>query len=179
MTYIVLALKSEAQAFVDAFKLQKSKLSTFTTFSNSNIFLIISGVGVEHARMATQTLINHFDISDDDIFVNFGVCGGSKRFSIGEFVTISSVVYKEQTYILSQEGFTLTCKDEACEELGCYELVDMESYGFYDAVVHNPAIKKALILKVVSDHFEPHTLTKDMVKSLLFAKIGRLLTTLH
>jgi len=44
----------------------------------------------------------------------------------------------------------------------------MESYGFYDAVVHNPAIKRFHIFKVVSDHCEPKKVTKEKTKSLLF-----------
>jgi hypothetical protein len=49
-----------------------------------------------------------------------------------------------------------------------YELADMESYGFYDAVIHNPAIKSFHIFKVVSDHFEPQKVSKKQTKSLLF-----------
>ena len=44
----------------------------------------------------------------------------------------------------------------------------MESFGFYDAVIHSPAIKNYHILKVVSDHFEPQTITKELTKSLIF-----------
>jgi len=67
MIYIVTALKPEAQAFVDYYKLQKKRLGAFTIFHNEHISLIVSGLGVINARVATQTLINHFDISDDDI----------------------------------------------------------------------------------------------------------------
>ena len=47
----------------------------------------------------------------------------------------------------------------------------MEAYGFYDAVVHNPAIRNAYIFKVVSDHFEPKLITKEKTKALIFDKI--------
>ena len=69
MIYLVIALKPEAQAFVDKYKLTKSKLGAFTLFSNENMKLIVSGMGIENARIATQTLINNFDISDDDIYI--------------------------------------------------------------------------------------------------------------
>jgi purine-nucleoside phosphorylase len=174
MTYIVLALKSEAQAFVDAFTLKKSKLSTFTTFSNQNFYIIISGVGVSHAREATQTLLNHFDITDDDMFINFGVCGAKPTFSIGSFLEIGTILYNDIPYPLQKEGITLTCVEESCDKNGLHVSVDMESFGFYDAVIHNPAIKHYHIYKVVSDHFQPHTLTKDGVKSLLAKHINTL-----
>ena len=175
MIYIVLALKSEAQAFVDALKLKKSKLSTFTFFYNDTFSILVSGVGVQHARLATQTLINHCDIYDTDIFLNIGVCAAQPTYAIGSLLEVASLEYKTQHFYLHTTGVTLTCLDEACSDANVYEAVDMESFGFYDAVVHNPAIQHFSIFKVVSDHFQPHTLTKDGVKSLLFQKIDAIL----
>ena len=176
MTYIVLALKSEAQAFVDAFKLKKSKLSQFTFFSNEQFRLIVSGVGVTNATMATQTLCNHFDIDKDDTFYNVGVCGAHSHYPIGSLLRVGTLHYHNHSYKLSEEGITLTCLDEPCATHNKYEAVDMESYGFYDAVIHNPAIQNYAVFKVVSDHYQPHTLTKDMVKSLLFQNIDAILS---
>ena len=176
MLYIVVALKSEAQAFVDTFKLQKSKLGNHLFFNHKDFKLIVSGVGSHNSRQATQTLLNHFDIEHNDIFINFGVCGA--KHPIGSFVLAQTLCYQEQCYPLpptnTQEDctlVTLTCLDEGCNTQGVYETVDMESFGFYDAVVHNPAIKQFYIFKVVSDNFQPHTLTKEGVKQLLFQKI--------
>ncbi|ADN10060.1 hypothetical protein [Sulfurimonas autotrophica] len=167
MLYIVTALKPEAQAFVDKYRLKKNKLQNYTLFQNKNIKLIISGIGVSNARLATQTLINNFDITDDDIYLNVGICAAPKSHSIGELIEVGEIIYKDTSYLLGADKQTLTCKDEevASEQA---TIVDMESYGFYDAVFHNPAIKKFHILKVVSDHFEPKKVTKEGTKSLLF-----------
>jgi purine-nucleoside phosphorylase len=170
MTYIVTALKPEAQAFVDYYKLKKSKLNNYTLFENQNIKLIISGMGVENARLATQTLINHFDITDDDTYINAGICAGSRDYELGELVECGGVAYQEIVYRFQDDLPLIVCVDEAQSE-ALYKLTDMESFGFYDAVVHNPAIKKFHILKVVSDHFEPKKVTKELAKSLLFAKM--------
>ncbi len=167
MHYIVTALKPEAQAFVDHYKLKKSKLNNFTIFSNNNITLIISGIGVEKARLATQTLINNFDITDEDIYFNVGICAAAHNYAIGELIECGGVIYEELEYIFNSDKPLIYCaKDEANSAI--YPLVDMESYGFYDAVVHNPAIKKFHIIKVVSDHFEPEKVAKEETKSLLF-----------
>jgi len=167
MLYIVTALKPEAQAFVDKYKLKKNRLQNYTLFYNENIRLIISGIGVNNARLATQTLINNFDITDDDIYINVGICAAPSSYAIGELLKIGSVIYRNTTYTFNTNKQTITCKDEeaATEH---QTPVDMESFGFYDAVIHNPAIKKFHILKVVSDHFEPNTITKENTKSLLF-----------
>ena len=170
MIYIVTALKPEAQAFVDYFKLKKSKLQNYTLFSNETIRLIISGMGVESARLATQTLINHYDLCDEDIFANIGVCGASTEYAIGELIECGSITYHEMHYSFLPNKAHIYCVDEPLSD-PIYPLVDMESYGFYDAVIHNPAIEHFHILKVVSDHFEPKKVTKELVKSLLFNQI--------
>ena len=167
MIYIVTALKPEAQAFVDKYKLKKNRLQNYTFFQNENITLIISGIGVRNARLSTQTLINNFDITDDDVYLNVGICAAPKQYALGELIEIGSVTYRNTDYLFDADKQTITCKDEeaATEQK---TIVDMESFGFYDAVVHNPAIKKFHILKVVSDHFKPETITKEDTKSLLF-----------
>jgi len=173
MLYIVTALKPEAQAFVDYYKLKKEKLNNFTIFKNEKITLIISGLGVTNARLATQTLINHFDITDEDIYLNIGICGASTSFSIGTLLEIGSVAYEGILYEFYPDKHHLTCVNEE-SSTSEYDIVDMESYGFYDAVIHNPAIKNFHILKVVSDHFEPQKVTKEQTKSLIFENINAL-----
>ncbi len=171
MLYIVVALKPEAQAFVDKYKLKKEKLAKFVVFKNKDMMLVISGLGVDNAQMATQTLINHFDITDDDIYLNIGICGACSEYEIAQLIKIDSIKYKSNEVKISSENKNiLNCVDEAVSD-AIYSIVDMESYGFYDAVIHSPAIKNFYILKVVSDHFEPNKVTKESTKSLIFNAI--------
>jgi purine-nucleoside phosphorylase len=170
MIYILCALKSEAQAFVEFFKLQKNKLDRFTLFDNETIRLIISGIGIENARYATQTLINHYDITPQDIYLNVGICGASKHFMIGECIKIGAIEYKKQLFEWDRDAPQISCLDYEANT-PTYTIVDMESYGFYDAVIHNPAIEQFYIYKVVSDHFDPKSVTKEKTKSLIFNAI--------
>lgn len=170
MVYIVTALKSEAQAFVDRYKLQKSQLGKFTLFSNNSMMLIVSHIGVDNTRNATQALINQFDITDDDIYLNVGICGANSRYEIGSLLEVGNIMYEDMSYIFKEKKLCIVCVDEAMDK-NCHNIVDMESYGFYDAVIHNPAIKNFHVLKVVSDHFEPEKVTKDMTKKLIFNQI--------
>lgn len=171
MIYIVTALKSEAQAFVDKYKLQKSSLHNFTSYSNETLYIIVSGVGVHNARIATQTLINTFDITDEDAFYNIGICAAPKQFSIGSCHEIGSIIYDGILHTFKDNAHTILCSDTP-QTNHCDTLVDMESFGFYDAVTHNPAITTYHIFKIVSDHFQPHTLSKDMVKALIFRNLS-------
>ena len=169
--YIITALKPEAQAFIDKYKLTKTRLSSYSVFFNQDMMLIVSGVGVENAAKATQTFINHYDITDDDIYLNIGICGASKKYKIGELLEIGTINYNtKDSPLQSKSQKILTCLDTEAND-NSYEIVDMESFGFYDAVIHSPAIKNFHILKVVSDHFEPDTITKETTKSLIFNQI--------
>lgn len=172
MLYIITALKSEAQAFVDKYKLQKSRLNGYLLFSDSSMRVIVSGIGVDNSMLGTQTLINHYDITDDDIYINVGICGANRNYEIGELIEIGAINF-EGTLTSTQNKSTkvLTCLNEEATT-HTYEIVDMESYGFYDAVIHSPAIKQFHILKIVSDHFEPDKITKQNTKSLLFNAIN-------
>lgn len=179
MLYIVVALKPEAQAFVDRYKLSKKKLSDFTVFYNEKMMLIVSGLGVKNATFATQTLINHYDITDDDIYLNIGICGANKRYKIGDLLEIGAIKYKQNTSSLTNNSKKIiTCLDEESTDENL-EIVDMESFGFYDAVIHSPAIKNFHILKVVSDNFQPQKVTKELTKSLIFNVIDDINTLLN
>ncbi len=168
MLYIVIALKPEAQAFADKYKLSKSKLGDFTIFANQNMMLIVSGLGVDNSAQATQTLINHYDITDDDIYLNIGICGANEDYKIGELLEIGVIEYDFKTINLPNESEKIiTCLDDEATD-NVFAIVDMESFGFYDAVRHSPAIKNYHVLKVVSDHFEPNKITKEGTKSLVF-----------
>jgi len=174
MLYIVIALKAEAQAFVERFKLKKSSLGSFTLYTNKDMRLIVSGIGVHNARVATQTLINHFDIANEDKYLNIGICGASKLYEIGEVLEIGAIVYEQERYVFEPNAKEIHCVCEAMSQ-EVHEIVDMESFGFYDAIVHNPAIKHFSIIKVVSDHFEPESVSKDGAKNLLLRVVPALI----
>ncbi|MCK9472179.1 hypothetical protein [Sulfurimonas sp.] len=164
MLYIVTALKPEAQAFVEKYRLTKAKCGKFTLFSAKELRVILSGVGTDNAKEATDALIKNFNPSKDDIFVNIGICGASKIYKIGELIKVSHVIYKDKKHIISNNILsTLTCKDtEVFRSLD--DIVDMESYGFCEAT---SCLKNRYIYKVVSDHFQPSRVTKDETKKLI------------
>ncbi|MFT5836455.1 MAG: hypothetical protein ACI9RG_001361 [Sulfurimonas sp.] len=142
MLYILCALKSEAQAFVDKYKLTKNK-------QNSQLRLIVSGMGTENMFKATQEVVK--TMTEDDTIINVGICGGDKKFSIGQ--------------LIDARESNLTCVSCEISQDGEYELVDMESDGFIRATKD---IQNKYIFKVVSDHFEPQKVTKEKTKSLIF-----------
>ncbi len=171
MLYIVTALKPEAQAFVDMYKLRKIKLDDVTFFVNEEICLIISGLGVDNSYKATKYILDRFDIVATDSFLNIGICGACVEYRVGELIEIGSISYGEE-YVEVDEKIknNLRCLDEEASS-DKHEIVDMESYGFYKAFFHHGALKKIHILKVVSDHFEPSEVTKEKTKQLIFKNL--------
>jgi len=132
----------------------------------------VSGLGQENAKKATQTLLEYFSIKEQEQIINVGICGASKEYSLGELIEVNGVMYKENFYRLnSREGKTLTCIDSPAID-NKFTLVDMESFGFYQAV---KGMKNAYIFKIVSDHFEPQTVTKERTKNLLFRQIDEII----
>ncbi|MBU1659443.1 hypothetical protein KKG72_10410 [bacterium] len=179
MLYIITALKPEAQAFIDKYKLKKERLHRYTLHTNENMKLIVSGLGVLDAMLATQALINQYDINDTDIFLNIGICGADSRFKIGQLLEISSIYYKDAMYTLNENSKeNIVCLDHEASQ-NDYEIVDMESYGFYEATKHSSAIKNIFMLKVVSDHFEPKKVTKEATKSLIFNVLEEVLKKVY
>ncbi len=146
MLYIICALKAEAQAFVDRYRLSKTK-------ENSHLKLIVSGVGSLNSFNATKKIVDI--MRDDDIIINVGICGGDSRYSIGELIDASRE--------------NLICVDTPVSQKGIYELVDMESAGFLKAT--QGVVERRYVFKVVSDHFEPEIITKERTKLLIFNAI--------
>jgi len=173
MLYIITALKSEAQAFVDKYKLNKSKHEDFTIFIGQDIKVIISGIGIQNARFATTFTIKTFNPNKDDIFLNIGICGASKKYKIGNYIEISSILYNEEKFTLNNNtNNTIVCSDNEVSDNN-YNIVDMESFGFYQA---SRNIKNCYIYKIVSDHFEPKSITKESTKKLIFNAIDKIIT---
>ena len=132
----------------------------------------MSGLGVVQAEEATLFLFENFKITDNDNILNIGICGASKEYPVGSLLEIDALWYKNSHYHLHQPTtHTITCLDEEATD-ATHKIVDMESYGFYQGV---KGMKNAYIFKIVSDHFEPQSVTKERTKNLLFTQIDEIM----
>lgn len=126
MIYIVSTLKNAAHTFVDSYKFHKTQAGDYSLFSNDAMHLIFSDSGVQNARLATQALINLYDITDEDIYLYIGSCEDCSIDEVGSLVQVDSSIYTRPEDV---------------------------SFGFYDAVIHSPAIKNFYIFKVLPSSF--------------------------
>jgi len=145
MIYIVVALKAEAQAFID------KKIDAQIT---------VSGIGIDKMQRATEIIVKK--MTNDDKLLNIGICGASKKYKIGQLIN----GFEEE----------ITCVDKAINKNDNYNLVDMESAGFLKASLH---VEHRYMFKIVSDYFEPHTVTKDGAKKLIFNKIDEIMEKIN
>ena len=76
MIYIICPLDVEARVFIDYYKLKKLDLLPFNMYQNSDMILVVSGVGKTNALMATTAICGCIKPSESDILVNIGTCGG-------------------------------------------------------------------------------------------------------
>jgi nucleoside phosphorylase len=149
MIYILVALKAEAQAFVDKYKLKNYK--------NENLVVFISGIGSNAMEQKTKYVLKNF--KDNDKIINVGICGASDKYSIGQ--------------LIDARFHNISCSDKDVSCNSIYEIVDMESSGFLKATKD---IKNRFVFKIVSDHFEPQKVTKDKAKQLIFKQIDEIMT---
>jgi purine-nucleoside phosphorylase len=172
MIYIVSALKSEAQAIIEKFKLKKSNSKELSFFHNEHIILIVCGLGVDNCKIKTTLVIDYFNINDKDYLFNIGICGANNTHNIGSLYELSIIKFHNKLFILNTNTQNIIECLETPSNNNQLCIVDMESLGFYEA---SKNIKNVRMFKIVSDHFEPHKVTKDKTKKLVSAKLGEII----
>ena len=168
MIYIICALSAEARLFLDHYKLKQYTLLPFKVYENQNIKLIISGVGSHNALLATTALLAHFTPAKDSILLNIGVAAAPSDYNINTLVVIHKLIYNKKSFypdLLYSHPFeeaTLTTVDEATSTLYT-TLVDMEASAVFQAASRFLKSHQIAIVKIVSDHFSPESVTKELI----------------
>jgi nucleoside phosphorylase len=165
MRYIVTALKSEAQPIIDHLNLQKDSNNIY---KNSDTKLIISGIGKLNSAIATTNLLSTNILADDDMILNFGMCGSSYH-EVGTLLNINKIIDRcsdKVVHLKEQNGITISCYDKAQKDLKDQTL-DMESFGFYQASKKFIKVENIKIIKIVSDKIDDTILSPKEVYNLI------------
>jgi len=170
MKCIVTAIFSEAKAFIELFGLEKSQKKPFEVYQNSDVTLIVSGMGKLNSAIATTYISQNHTFEK---IYNIGICGtNDKTKEIGRLYGIKSVIdaSTSKKYSINQTGEILYCFDMIQKgETGVKKpaLVDMESFGFYSAAIKFYKKDKICIYKIVSDHLDTTHITNDFIYRLI------------
>ena len=173
--FIHTALYAEAKPIIEFFDLKKVDDEYFKIYKNSNIILIISGIGKIEAAMALSHLFTKY--YDFKKIVSIGIAAATKNLSIGELVNVNKIIDKEEDKVyhlkdidfLKNLSVTTSSKPLTTAKT---PLGDMESSALYRcAKVYKI---EPTILKVVSDYFEPEKVKKDEISSLISININKI-----
>lgn len=172
MNYIICALDAEAKALCEHYRLKRDYTLPYTLYRGNEIILLITQPGKVQAMMALSSLLGHRIPSENDTLINIGICGAPEHYPIGEMLLIHKIIDTERCYYPDilfthelQESL-LICVDKP-QEQSHEGPVDMESAGIFLAASKFFKLHQMVYLKIVSDHFEPSTVTKEKVIDLI------------
>lgn len=166
MKYIIVALHAEARPFLDALNFQRVDGFAFTLYKSEGMLLCISGIGRENALMATAALLGYRIPQAQDALLNVGICAAPREYAIGELLVAHQLISGAQRFypdLLLQHPYrecTLHCVD-APQDSHLEHPVDMESAAVFKAASRFMKLHQMLFVKIVSDHFEPESVTKE------------------
>jgi len=161
MTLIHTALLSEAQIFIEKYKLPKVN-SLPKIYANEDRVILIGGVGKENTFESLDYLFKNYTITKA---FNIGIAGCSDvEVQIGELFCSN----KKLENIQFMECKTVNSVQLRTSHFALSTLYDMEASYFLEVVNRYVDDKNIYIFKIVSDHLESSIPQKDFVKKLVY-----------
>ena len=157
----LVALKHEALPIIDYFELTLNDKKYRNIFSNveKNIFLIITGIGIQNAKKAVAKL-KQLNNNKNDIWVNIGIAG-HETFKVGSIYEIKKVISSNNKNTFFTNSFynkvptsTICCVNKEEKKYNNKYLYDMESYGFLEALDSLTIKENIFMFKIVSDNLQ-------------------------
>jgi len=152
-SFIVIALKTEANSIINHFDLVQIEDKYFDIYKNENIFLIISKMGVINSAVATTYLLTKYKSKKEDKVINIGICGSNRdNYNIGDIFLINKIVdmNSKKVFHLENGNYSISCYEKP--QLVKTDFADMESVGFYMSAKKFIDKKNIFIVKIVSDY---------------------------
>jgi len=182
---LVVALPSEARAFIDFYQLHKlTEHTVFDLYCNhqQNIHLIVSGVGKVNSSAATTYLYFASGRYNHAIYLNVGIAG-SADFKLGDCVLIDKITddaTKKSCYPFvlktSMPRASLITYDNECLDYTKPCLMDMEASAFFQTASKFVNHEQVQVIKVISDQDVEavHKITKADVVRYINAQMAQI-----
>ena len=172
MIHLIFALKTEALSLINSYQLKKIKNLPFTLYANTEIKLLITQMGLDNAKENSIKYFNHYHPQENDILINIGICAAQKRHKLADILFINNVqnssYHINLTPIKYKEYKTSSLMSfdtiQTQERDGC---ADMEAYSVVSSALDFFKKENIFVIKIVSDHFEPHTISKEGVLKMM------------
>jgi hypothetical protein len=146
---IVSAFYKEVSFLIKHYNLKKEN-SPFELFKNDELVIIISGINKINSTIATTYALTKYPVK---FAINFGLAGSSTK-KIGELFLINKINRNLYPDILIKHPFqesSITCAENVVTS-GEFDLVDMESEGFFKSATKFLPLENIFLIKVVSDN---------------------------
>ncbi len=182
MLYFIIAHSAEAQPVIQHFKMQRVYKFSYTMFEADNVRLIICNAGIDNAMMATSVLLAHYIPTNNDLLINIGICGAPGE--IGTMLLVHKITHNHHSYfpdILFKhdlQEISLKTVDMPSANISD-NAVDMEAYGIYKAASRFFKAHQMIFLKIISDNFQPESITKETAKKLISSKTAIMQNTIN
>lgn len=179
MNYIVTALDAEARVFIEHYRLKRDTTLPYTVYKGKDILLLVTGMGKTNAMMALSALLGYRLPGRNDNLINIGICGAPSEYELGEALLIHQLIdehrryYPDILYTHTLRETSLICVDSPVESQLSFP-VDMESTGVFQAASKFFNLHRMAFVKIVSDHCQPDSVTKEGVVALMKSHLGTL-----
>jgi len=181
MTYIVIALPAEARAFLDQLPFHRSDPLPFPLYYHDDTILAVTGSGYENALMTTAALLGHRPPEAGDLLLNAGICAAPESYPLESLLLAHKLTCKGMPdyypdMLLSHDHPEVTLETVSIPQREpLTHPADMESHAVFKAASRFMGVHQMLFAKIVSDHFEPERITKEMGTTLVRSHVETLL----
>ncbi len=173
----------EARPFIEQLRLQRDRALPWPLFTGENAVLIVCGMGIDNAQIATAALLGWRRPDANALLVNIGICAAPKHCRIGSLLIAKRLKCAEHesscdlAFAPRTERIDLRSVNVPLSS-PVPEAVDMEACGVYRSGEHFFEPFRMLFFKIPSDHFDPGSVTKETASSLVRARSETILNIL-
>ncbi|MFW5890746.1 MAG: hypothetical protein ACOCUI_00850 [bacterium] len=176
MIFLCFALKLEADPFIDLFNLKKVHgADKVRVYKNEDVIAVITGTGIINAAEGLSYLFSRYYKDKNDVFINIGIAGGSKKDKLGDIFIINKIVgINNDEYFLDinthpfKEGVLKTIlRKDINSHYNQDELLDLEGEAYYRVAQKYFFQNNIHIIKIVSDYNQDRKLNVEFVKNLI------------
>jgi len=171
---ILMATYAEAAPLVRALPFRQISKKPFHIFQYESIRLVITGIGPINAAAATGYIVSH-----PQPLLNIGICAGKERGALyNVYKAIDDATGK--SYLLERSPLLPNAKLRTFHKplsTPIRELADME--GAAIAAIGKRAGCEVRILKIVSDAFDPGSVTPQLARKLVQSRLQEILDIIY
>ena len=183
MIYFVCAFIQEARPLIAHYGLKRDEAFPWPLYAGGEAVVVVSGMGMDAAKMATAALLGRRHPSGKDLLVNVGICAAPPEYPVGTLLLAEHLQYGTW-HRYPDIRFSPACRTAALRSVDrpvhapLPQAADMEAFGIFQAGERFLRKEQMLFFKIVSDHFEPKRVSKAAISSLIGEQTKRILSML-